>query len=125
MATTPKPAPTPERKLEVLIHSIESDLQRAETTLADFAAKLAADPADAFAWGRAAMQAAAEREVLPRLLRVLRDDDGGLIAARKLATDSALQMARNPASSTSALSNLMEQNKLAAWAAFLQRVEWA
>lgn len=102
--------------------------ERADGILARFAEKFASDPMRAFEWSQDAFQAAAVSEATSTLLRYVdslaegkeSDDEIGERIAEWLRSE-VLRMAKYPPRSTSPQSNLVEQEKLAAYARLLER----
>lgn len=103
-------------RLRMFTWKLDSLTSGADKTLAQFAERLVRNPLDAFQWSDGAIEAAARKDVALYLKNVLEHPEGGLDAAIAKATEMALRGARYPSHSTSAISNLCEQAKTAAFA---------
>lgn len=105
---------------ELLANAYDFKLEAAKEYIVKFQAKLEDDPAYAFSWGQDAITAAAEIKVFSMALAILDSEGDVLKALEKEALDHVVRAARHPACSTSAISNITEQQITAAWARVLE-----
>lgn len=96
-----------------------SELETAQGKLVQFKARLEANAMDAFKWGDEALVASARESVFAGILTLLASH--GFETTVKEVLSLALQGARHPEHSTSALSNLVNEAKTAALAEFADR----
>ncbi len=90
-------------------------LERAEKRLAEWGERLAGNPENAFSWSMEAFDAAADKSVFGQVAYYF---ERGLSVEeiKELADREVYRGARSPARSTSPVSNLMEQEVVAAYA---------
>ncbi len=94
-------------------HAANRALERADETLAKFAARLTSDPSHAFEWGMDAIAASADKKVFGQIAYYF--ERGLSVEEIKDLTDKEVYRgARSPARSTSPISNLMEQEIVSA-----------
>ena len=110
------------RSLEVL----NAGIKEADAVLARFAEKFASDPAYAFEWGKEAVYAAAVKRVYGRVRDALTGEGSKATpeTIRLYLTEEVIRNAKSPSSSTSAISNLLDQAVLAAQAELLDAFNW-
>lgn len=129
----PNPAPVmPERpSLDWFCWELQHQHVRAKASLAEWAARLAVNPLDAFSWGEEAVNAAGLVEVHTWWLNSLCDADtvaqypsftAILTAMEDELLDEVVRGARSPSRSTSPLSNEAGAAKLRAQARLLETV---
>lgn len=106
------------RRIRSIAYSIEQLITGGEDELADFAKRLAENPLYAFESSDRAITAAARRDVGLRLKQVFDHETGGPEAAVAYAIEQAVQGARWPSHSTSAMSNFCAECKVAAYGDF-------
>lgn len=90
-------------------------LESARADIAEFAAKLVADPVHAMGWSDDAFKAAAKVKVFSLVEASLANGASPEDIA-KWGVNAAIRAARDPARSSSPTSNIMEQEVAAAWA---------
>ena len=111
-----------EDQLAYVCRRAQHDIESAEKALAEFAAKLAQDPAYALSWGTRSFEHAAKLKVAQWLRTGVIEAGATLEALRSEATREAMRGARSPERSTSPTSNLMSQCMTAAWAEMVERL---
>lgn len=115
----------PEVKAATLARAVarrlEAMLERAASTLETFRKRFDENPLYAFDWGGDAAAAAARQHVAMGLKGIMEHQEaGGADAALKAAEREVLNLAAAPKHSSSPLSNLVEQERLAAYADFVR-----
>ncbi len=94
----------------------------AREMIADFAQKVLDTPAYALEWSNSAFTAAAQREVFGQVLAGL-ENEMPVEELRGIAQREINRRARNPSHSTSQPSNLLDEQRLQAWAEALELLE--
>lgn len=110
-----------EGKLAYVCRRAASDAESAEKALAEFAAKLAQDPAYALGWSIKSFEQAAALAVAKEVRRAF-EQGATFDELRSVAMREALRGARSPERSTSPTSNLMAQCMTAAWGDLVERM---
>jgi len=127
------------RTIEAYKQSFRYKIERAEKEMETFKKRLAEHPSYAFEWGTGAVEAAAQLEVFKSVLVWLiggSDNLGDRAEGEQEFTEEqvladvlkevrreVLRRSRYVPSSTSQMSNIIEQYKLAAWATALEEME--
>jgi hypothetical protein len=113
-----------EQRRQSIDWTIEGLLRCAKDDLATFSARFAENPLYAFEWASGAIEAAAKQHVALALKAIVErpgDEFGGHENAVKYAVREALRGAKWPSHSTSAVSNLANEAKTAAFADFADK----
>lgn len=106
-------------KTDRITRAIQNDLERARAAIAKFGDNLSVNPAYAFEWGMAAIDAAGVIEVYSRAQLAI-EAGQPLADLRAELSKNVFFAARNPERSTSTTSNLIAQAKLSATAALVE-----
>lgn len=101
--------------IENIKSHLASNIADCAAELKEFSEKLAANPVHAFSWADKAMRAAAQKQVFTDALNAL-NGGASLEVIKARAMRNTMFGARNPASSSSATSNIMAQQITAAQA---------
>jgi hypothetical protein len=105
-----------------LVGTFEAMERGAAKAVLAFIEELVKDPAYALEWGDKSAQHAADQKIAQIILGHLQND--GPEVALRVATYNTLKGARYPQRSTLMLSNLMHQNRLAAWAEAQEKLQF-
>ena len=106
-----------------LIAQLTNKKVNAESQIVRFQSELSKNPAHAFSWADSAVKAAAAIDIYRYLLNFLEKETTDTEKVKRFATGKAISAARFPASSTSAISNLVEVNKGGVWAEIADMLE--
>jgi hypothetical protein len=99
----------------------ESFIAEAKTSFEAFSNRFAVNPLDAFEWAESTVKAAGRNEIGHQLQHWLAADQPKASKIIEYLEDAVLRGAKYPSSSSSPMSNLAAQAKLAAYAELLER----
>lgn len=110
--------------MEKLHKALEKEIARQNLVIDKFHASFRAAPAYAFGWSQSAFEAAAKVAVYTQIKEAIEGKKATEAHILEHARRELEQGAANPKFSTSTTSNLIEQYKTSAWAAFLEIARW-
>jgi hypothetical protein len=129
-----------ERKLNGLVETLRSKIEKERDVIASFTKSLAEDPSHAFEWSKNSFTAAARLKVYDQAHKAITQSRGTPELYRKKSDGTAFntldnliefsqkevnRRASSPSHSSSPTTNLMEQEYLAAWADILEMILWS